>query len=63
VYEKYPLLDNKYEVYEVDTEEGILKFRNWDHPHHVIMWWLEWTGKDYHISNSNLVARYEVTFS
>lgn len=60
VYEKYPLLDNKYVVYENNLQEGIVKLRNYDHPHHVIMWWLEWNGQDYIISNSNMVATYDV---
>lgn len=63
VYEKYPLLDNKYEVYDANIEEGVLKLRNWDHPHHVIMWWLEWDGEKFYISNSNMVANFEVIFS
>lgn len=62
VYEKYPLLDNKYVVYKVDREEGIVTFRNWDHPHHVVMWWLEWDGEKYFISKSNVVARFELVY-
>ena len=61
IYEKYPVLEYKYEVKSFDGSVFIL--RNWDHPHHIIMWWIDFENGEYYIGGTTIKAEFETIFS
>jgi len=58
IFEKSPLLDNKYDV--INIHDGIYTMENHHHPHHVIMWWIEKEGEMYYISGTTQPAIFDI---